>query len=135
MFSTDNIEGLPFLSILIFAPLIAAAFATFLSDDRLVRWWALGMTTAVAIFSANLYIRFDSSTAVFQFVETHSWIPALKINYTLGIDGISLLLVLLTTLITPQNCTLEMSGWLWCSPTVGRPWFENVPSYLAGEIV
>jgi len=101
MFSTDNIEGLPFLSILIFAPLIAAAFATFLSDDRLVRWWALGMTTAVAIFSANLYIRFDSSTAVFQFVETHSWIPALKINYTLGIDGISLLLVLLTTLITP----------------------------------
>lgn len=94
-------EGLPFLSILIFGPLLAAAFAAFINDDRLVRWWTLGITTSAAIFSVNLYLGFDASTAAFQFGESHTWIPWLKINYTLGIDGISLLLVLLTTLITP----------------------------------
>jgi len=94
-------EGLPFLSILIFGPLLAAFFAAFINDDRLVRWWTLGITTAAAIFSVNLYLGFDSTTAAFQFGESHAWIPWLKINYTLGVDGISLLLVLLTTLITP----------------------------------
>ena len=94
-------EGLPFLSILIFGPLLAAFFAAFINDDRLVRWWTLGVTTAAAIFSANLYLGFDATTAAFQFGESHAWIPWLKINYTLGVDGISLLLVLLTTLITP----------------------------------
>lgn len=96
-----NIEGLPFLSILIFAPLVAAAFTTLLRDDRLVRWWTLGITVAVAIFSANLYIGLDPETHAFQFFENHAWIPSLKINYTLGVDGISVLLILLTTLITP----------------------------------
>ena len=94
-------EGLPLLSILIFAPLLAAAIAALLPDEKLVRWWTLGLTTAAAIFSANLYLGFDTSTAAFQFGESHAWIPWLKINYTLGVDGISLLLVLLTTLITP----------------------------------
>jgi len=94
-------EGLPFLSILIFAPLLAAAIAALLPDEKLVRWWTLGLTTAAAIFSANLYLGFDATTAAFQFSESHTWIPWLKINYTLGLDGISLLLVLLTTLITP----------------------------------
>jgi NADH-quinone oxidoreductase subunit M len=94
-------EGLPYLSILIFGPLLAAVFAALVNDDRLVRWWTLGVTTSAAIFSLNLYLGFDTSTAVFQFGESHAWIPWLKINYTLGVDGISLLLVLLTTLITP----------------------------------
>jgi NADH-quinone oxidoreductase subunit M len=101
MTSPAAIEGLPFLSILIFAPLLAAAIAALLPDEKLVRWWTLGLTTAAAIFSANLYIGFDASTAAFQFGESHAWIPWLKINYTLGVDGISLLLILLTTLITP----------------------------------
>ncbi|MFT3783572.1 MAG: NADH-quinone oxidoreductase subunit M [Nibricoccus sp.] len=99
--STATLEGLPFLSILIFAPLAAAALTAFINDERLVRWWTLGITVAVAIFSANLYIGFDASTHLFQFVESHAWIPALKINYSIGVDGISLLLVLLTTVITP----------------------------------
>ncbi len=97
----DSLEGLPFLSTLIFAPLLAAVIGALLPDEKLVRWWTLGFTTAAAIFSVNLYIGFDASTAAFQFGESHAWIPWLKINYTLGIDGISLLLILLTTLITP----------------------------------
>jgi NADH-quinone oxidoreductase subunit M len=91
----------PFLSVLIFSPVLAAAVLALLRDVRAQRWWAFGFTTAAALFSLLLLPRFDTSTHAFQFVEHAAWIPALKINYTLGIDGISLLLVLLTTIITP----------------------------------
>ena len=53
------------------------------------------------MFSLRLWAGFAPGTADFQFVEHAAWIPWLKINYTVGIDGISLLLVLLTTLIAP----------------------------------
>jgi NADH-quinone oxidoreductase subunit M len=93
--------GIPLLSVLIFSPLIAAAGATFIRNERALRWWALVCTTAIAIVSLPLWARFDATTAVFQFREQHAWIPTLKIEYALGLDGISLLLVLLTTLIMP----------------------------------
>ena len=54
-----------------------------------------------AIISLPLYFGFDPATAAFQFKENARWIPALKIDYAVGIDGISLLLVLLTTLVMP----------------------------------
>jgi NADH-quinone oxidoreductase subunit M len=96
-----NPETIPFLSVLIFAPLAAAAAAVLLQGERLLRWWTLACTLAVAAFSLPLYWKFDTTTAAFQFVEHASWIPWLKVNYTLGVDGISLLLVLLTALIMP----------------------------------
>ena len=91
----------PLLSILIFSPLAAAAVALLLRGDNAQRWWALISTTIIAALSIPLWLKFDTSTAAFQFVEFHAWIPWLKINYAVGIDGISLLLVLLTTLIMP----------------------------------
>lgn len=96
-----NPETIPFLSVLVFGPLVAAAVAAFLPNDRALRWWSLVATLALAAFSLPLYGKFNLATADFQFVEHHAWIPWLKINYTLGLDGISLLLVLLTTLIMP----------------------------------
>ncbi len=93
--------GLPILSILIFAPLVAAAVALLLPAGRAVRWWALLATSAIGLFSLSLLFGFDASTAEFQYVEQRAWIPLLGMEYALGIDGISLLLVLLTTLITP----------------------------------
>ena len=93
--------GFPLLSALIFAPLLAAAVALGLRSDRLLRWWTLLGTTAVALLSVKLWTGFNPGTAEFQFTEHAAWIPGLKINYTLGIDGISLLLVLLTTLVAP----------------------------------
>jgi len=89
------------LSILIFSPLVGAAVALFLKKESLLRWWTLAFTTAVAAFSLPLFFRFDISTHLFQFVEDAAWIPFLKIRYTVGVDGISLLLVLLTTLVMP----------------------------------
>jgi NADH-quinone oxidoreductase subunit M len=94
-------ESSHLLSVLIFSPLLAAAVAAFLRNERLLRWWMLAFTTAVALFSLQLYWRFDPQTSTFQFTELAHWIPALGINYAVGIDGISLLLVLLTTLIMP----------------------------------
>lgn len=101
MIDPTHTAGLPLLSILIFAPLAAAAVAAVLRDDRALRWWTLIFTLANAAISLPLYSQFNASTAAFQFVERHPWIPALKIEYSLGIDGISLLLVLLTTLVMP----------------------------------
>jgi len=89
------------LTILIFSPLVAAAAAVFIKKENLMRWWTLAFTSAAALFSLPLYFRFDPSSAAFQFRQTLSWIPAFKIQYAVGIDGISLLLSLLTTLVMP----------------------------------
>jgi NADH-quinone oxidoreductase subunit M len=94
-------EGSHFLSVLIFSPLAAAAVAALFRNERLVRLWTLAFTTAVALFSLQLFWRFDPQTSDFQFRELARWIPFLGVNYSVGIDGISLLLVLLTTLIMP----------------------------------
>jgi len=94
-------ESFCLLSVLIFSPLLAAAVAAFLRSERLLRWWTLLSTSAIALFSLQLWWRFDPTQWKFQFTETADWIPWLGINYALGIDGISLLLILLTTLIMP----------------------------------
>ena len=89
------------LTVLIFAPLAAAAVAVLLRNETWVKWWTLLFTTGAALFSLPLYAHFDPATAAFQFKQTQAWIPPLKINYAVGLDGISLLLVLLTTLVMP----------------------------------
>lgn len=101
MTSLSPSGGLPILSILIFAPLIAAAVALALRSDRAVRWWAFLSSAAIGLFSLLLLREFNPAVPDFQYVEHKVWIERLGIHYTLGIDGISLLLVLLTTLITP----------------------------------
>lgn len=94
-------EGFPLLSTLIFLPLAGAFILLFLPGENVQRIWTMLVTTVTAVISFPLYSGFDSTTAKYQFGEHMSWIPALNINYTLGIDGISLLLVLLTTFIMP----------------------------------
>jgi NADH-quinone oxidoreductase subunit M len=89
------------LSVLIFSPLVAVAVAMFIRNENLLRWWTLGFTTAVGAFSLPLWSRFDLTTHEFQCKLVVNWIPRLNIHYAVGIDGISLLLVLLTTLIMP----------------------------------
>jgi NADH-quinone oxidoreductase subunit M len=89
------------LSVLIFSPLVAAVIAGSLRRENAIRWWTLAFTTTLAAFSLPLYFRFDVAKADFQFTRTMAWVPAFKIQYAVGIDGISLLLVLLTTLMMP----------------------------------
>jgi NADH-quinone oxidoreductase subunit M len=94
-------EGFPLLSTIVFLPLAGALVLLFLPGENVQRIWAMAVTSVTAAISLPLYSRFDLTTAKYQFGEHASWIPSLNINYTLGIDGISLLLVLLTTLILP----------------------------------
>jgi len=94
-------NGTPWLSILIFLPLAGALVQMLLPTGNVARLWTLAITVITAAISLPLYFNFDPNTALYQFGEHHVWVPSLNISYTLGIDGISLLLVLLTTLLMP----------------------------------
>ncbi len=69
--------------------------------DDLVRWIALTVSLAVFGVTLGIWAAFDAASPEFQFVERHAWIPAFGIDYYVGIDGISLLLVVLTGFLTP----------------------------------
>ena len=92
--------GFPWLSLVIWLPLIGAV-ALFALKDGAVRLVALGVALADFLCSLPLWFLFDPSTATMQFGERAAWIASPPINYALGLDGISLPLVLLTTLLTP----------------------------------
>ncbi|MFV0437980.1 MAG: NuoM family protein [Desulfopila sp.] len=93
--------GPPLLSILIFLPLAGALFLLLVDNEKFSRYWTLAVTAVAALLSLPVLTGFDRSTAQFQFIEQHSWISALNINYIVGVDGISVLLLLMTTLIMP----------------------------------
>jgi NADH-quinone oxidoreductase subunit M len=99
-------SNLPLLSLVTFLPLIGGLFIMVLrGEDKAVadnaRWIALWTSLIVFLLSLLLWTGFNPSTADFQFVEQHEWMPSLHIGYHLGIDGISLFFVLLSTLLTP----------------------------------
>ncbi len=89
------------LSSLIFLPLAGALLMLFIQNEFFARFWALGITTLTAILSIQLVSAFDTTTSKFQFVEQYNWVESLNIQYVIGVDGISILLVMLTTLIMP----------------------------------
>src|ERR1700730_17503008 len=91
------------LTILIFLPLAGAAALLVLGgEDRAwIRWSALILALAEFAVSLLLVRGFTASTAAYQFEEFRAWIPSPPIHYHLGVDGISLFLVLLTTFLTP----------------------------------
>jgi len=94
-------EGFPLLSFLIFFPLAGAVVLFFFSGEKFARLWTLAITIIEAIISIPLLTGFDITTPKYQFAEAYSWIPQWNINYIVGVDGISILLVLLSTLIMP----------------------------------
>ncbi|MEW6218322.1 MAG: NADH-quinone oxidoreductase subunit M [Thermodesulfobacteriota bacterium] len=96
-----NHLGWPILSVLIFLPLAGAAVLLVLRSEEGSKYWTLAVTAANAALSLPLYFNFQTGTAQYQFGEHLPWIRALDVNYTLGVDGISLLLILLTTLLMP----------------------------------
>lgn len=95
-------HAFPVLSFIIFFPLVGALAVVFTGREhyRALRSIALVVTVIDFLASLILYRDFQTGTAAFQFVERVEWIPTLGITYSLGIDGISLYLVLLTTLLT-----------------------------------
>ncbi len=94
-------SGFPILTVLVFSPLVGALLLIFVKNEQLCRYLALLVTSFVALLSLRLISSFDITTSKFQVVENHSWIDAFNINYIIGVDGISILLILLTTIIMP----------------------------------
>ena len=94
-------KGFPLLSFLIFLPLAGALVLLLYRKESFARFWALFITSVTALCSLRILTHFDSGSAAYQLGERHEWIPSLNIQYVIGIDGISILLVLLTTIIMP----------------------------------
>lgn len=90
-----------YLSVLIFLPLAGAFVMMLVPGETFSKYWTMLVTLLTAVVSIAVYQGFDLTTHKYQFGEHLQWIPSLDINYTLGIDGISLLLVLMTTFIMP----------------------------------
>ena len=85
---------------LFFVPLLAALFVS-VAPKNYARGVALVSNAVTAILALTLWRNFDPGAAGLQLVERHAWIPAIGAEYLVGIDGLSLLLVLLTSLIIP----------------------------------
>jgi NADH-quinone oxidoreductase subunit M len=90
------------LSILTWLPIAGGIVLLALGEKRVAaaRWLALLVSLATLLLCIPLYLGFDGSTAAYQFVERLPWIPAFHADYHLGVDGISLPLIVLTAFIT-----------------------------------
>jgi NADH-quinone oxidoreductase subunit M len=91
----------PVLSTIIFLPSLGAMLAFLIASEELVKRMALITSALTFLISLIPFCMFDPSTAAMQFFERYDWIPALGISYEVGVDGISLLLIVLTTFLTP----------------------------------
>src|SRR3989339_1657077 len=90
------------LSLIVIAPLAGALLILAIPNTRvkLIRGSALAASAGCMFFAGYLYVAFDKTTAAMQFIERVSWIPAFNINYYVGVDGLSVAIVILTALLT-----------------------------------
>jgi NADH-quinone oxidoreductase subunit M len=105
--------NVPILSVIVFVPLLGAAFiALFVNkkNESLVKWTANVVALVDFLLSLTLLRGFNFATAELQHVERASWIPTIGVEYFVGIDGISLLLILLTTTL---GFISIMSSWTY----------------------
>ena len=101
-----NAAGFPLLSLITWLPLVGCVvIMSVRGDEETVasnaRWTALWTTMITFVVSLLLWQKFDKSEAGFQFVENLAWLPEYGVNYRMGVDGISVLFVLLSTALTP----------------------------------
>jgi NADH-quinone oxidoreductase subunit M len=98
--------NVPLLSVVVFLPLAGALGLVFVKNrdgqrDATVRWFALIVSLLTFAATLAVWALFDPVQAEFQFVERHDWIRAFGIQYAVGVDGISLFLLVLTGFLTP----------------------------------
>ena len=101
----------PFLSSLIWLPIIGGLLVTFFGErlgGHASKGFALIVSLATLLVSLVLWKYFEYSIGEMQFMETAAWIPQFGISYTLGVDGIALPLILLTTFTT---VIVILAGW------------------------
>ena len=98
------------LTLLMALPLLGAAVLAALpkANALLAKQIALASTILVALVTIVMAVGFERDNVNLQYVESHQWIPSFGINYALGLDGISLVLILMTTLLAP---IVVLAGW------------------------
>ena len=119
--------GFPLLSLAVWLPIIAGVLVLATGSDRnarLARMIALAGAVAGFLVTIPLYLGFDVAASGFQFVELAPWIESFNVNYHLGIDGISLLLILLNSFTT---VLVIIAGWKVIE--------ERVAQYMAAFLV
>jgi NADH-quinone oxidoreductase subunit M len=119
--------GLPYLSTVIWLPIVAGVAVLFTGSDRnahVARWLALAGAVGDLAVALPLYAGFDPGAAGMQFVELLPWIESYNVNYHLGIDGISLLMILLNCFTT---VLVVLAGW----QVVGN----RVAQYMAAFLI
>ncbi len=103
-------NGFPWLSALWLVPLAGAVLVILLPPGlrQLAKWVGLAFGLLTLAVAAAVTAGFDAGGPTYQFVESHSWIPSFGAGYTLGVDGIAVVLVLLTVVLIP---VLQVAGW------------------------
>ena len=102
---------IPLLSLAIWVPILGGLLVLATGSDRnapLARMLAFAVAVAGFVVTIPLYTGFDTTTSAMQFVELTSWVPRFNVNYHLGVDGLSVLFVILNALIT---ILVVMAGW------------------------
>jgi len=102
------VNGFPILTILTLLPLFGGIIVAGLQDRKLARGFALGFSLLSLTLALALWKSFEAANGGLQFVEQHEWIPSLGVQYFVGVDGLGLLMVLLTAVIVPMS--LLVSG-------------------------
>jgi NADH-quinone oxidoreductase subunit M len=117
-----NLADMNILSFLMLLPLIGTAFIALAPKTNVIftKQIALVTTALVAVVGIYMTISFDFNAKGFQFVESREWIPAFGIKYALGVDGIALVLILMSVLLTP---IVVVAGW---NESEGGRWSPKV---------
>ena len=99
-----------YLTLIMAIPLIGAALIATLPQTKslIAKQFALGTTVIAAIATIFMTIKFERANTDLQFVESYDWIKAFGIKYAVGVDGIALVLILMTALLTP---IVVLAGW------------------------
>lgn len=114
---------LPWLTILMAVPLVGSLLILFLprGNARLIKQTALAFALVTLILTIAMGLQFDGqATEPFQFVESYPWIPAFGISYSVGVDGIGLVLVALAATLTP---VVILAGWNDVADDVAKGYF------------
>ena len=103
-------ENSHLITYLLFVPLLGGILLLFIGNkkENLIRYFGLGVSIITFLISLVIYFNFDLNNPSFQFIHKFDWIQNLHISYVVGVDGLSLLLVLLTTFLTPLTL---ISSW------------------------
>ncbi|CAB1060010.1 NADH-ubiquinone oxidoreductase chain M (EC [Olavius sp. associated proteobacterium Delta 1] len=108
----ENVFNIPILTLLIFIPIAGIGLLTLIpaANTRAIRFTTLGVAGLNQLLALTLLFGFDPTTYKMQFAESAAWIPEIGVTYVLGVDGMSLLLLLLTTFVALISVSCSWSA-------------------------